>query len=107
MDYSTEYYVENIVVNSNSYSMAWASIIVCVTGFIIVLYIAINPYIDFQRKFFGTILLTLWTILWGLILWRLWEDGYEAQCWWLLVVPITLIVLYFILIILLNVEASV
>jgi hypothetical protein len=100
-----EYKMEGII--QYQPTMAWPTLIVCGVGFVVVIYIAINPYIDFQRKFFGTILITLWTIVWGLILWRLWVESYEARCWWLLLIPVTLIILYFILIVILNVETSV
>lgn len=81
----------------------WPVIIVAIIGIIIILYIAIGPYISNSKRIFGVTLLILWTLIWCLLLWVLWSEGYYSMSWWLMLIPIfTMVIFFAIVIILLN-----
>ena len=83
----------------------WPTIIISVIGAIIIVYTAVAPNVNNDRRIFGIVLMTLWTIVWALILWVLWKECHRAATWWLLIVPVTIMALFFILIIIMNIGA--
>lgn len=89
------------------YDAPWPTIIISVIGAIIVIYIAVAPNVDENRRIFGIVLMTLWTIAWALILWVLWKEGHRASSWWLLLIPVIAMALFFIVIIILNIGSSI
>lgn len=96
--------VDNIDNINNNY-MSWPALIILILGFIIVVYIAVGPNIAHDRRLFGIILISLWTILWFIILWIVWSEyksANKAKAWWLLFIPIITILMFFILIILMD-----
>lgn len=89
------------------YTPPWPSIIVSVVGAAIVIYAAVAPNIDDNRRIFGVVLITLWTIAWALILWVLWRECHHATSWWMLFIPIIAMVLFFVVVIVLNIGSSI
>ena len=85
----------------------WPTIIISVLGAIVVMYTAIAPGVDENRRIFGVIITILWTVMWALILWVLWKDCHRSATWWLLLVPVALLAVFFILIIVANVGSSI
>lgn len=86
----------------NKGAVPWPVIIVSVIGGGIVIYTAVAPGISSDRRTFGVILITLWTLVWALILWVMWKECHHPATWWLLLIPLVLEILFFILIILLD-----
>lgn len=77
----------------------WPVIIVGIVGIIILLYIAIGPYINSNKRMFGITLILLWTLIWCLLLWVLWNEEYYSMAWWMMIIPIFTIVIFFVLVI--------
>lgn len=89
----------------NIHAPPWPTIIISVLGAIIVVYTAVAPNVNTDRRIFGIIMMTLWTIVWALILWVLWKECHRAVTWWLLLIPVAIMALFFIVIILMNIGA--
>ena len=85
----------------------WPTIIISVLGAIIIIYTAVAPNVDNNRRIFGIVLIALWTAIWALILWVLWRECHRSASWWLLLIPVILMAIFFILIIILNVGSSI
>lgn len=85
----------------------WPTIIISVLGAIVVIYTAVAPNVDENRRIFGIVLMTLWTIIWALILWVLWRECQREASWWLLLIPVIMMALFFILIIVIDVGSSI
>jgi hypothetical protein len=88
-------------------SNPWPTIIISILGAIIVIYIAVAPNVSTNRRLFGIILMILWTIAWALILWVLWIECHKSASWWLLLIPVTIMAIFFILIIVMNFGSSI
>lgn len=88
-------------------SAPWPTIIISVIGAVIIIYAAVAPGVDQNRRLFGVIFTLLWTAIWALILWVLWRECHRSASWWILLIPVALIMLFFILVIILNVGGSV
>lgn len=86
---------------------AWPPIILGIVGAIILIYTAVGPGIDTNRRYFGLILTFLWIAAWGLILWVLWRDCEHSTSWWLLIIPIALIFIFFMVVIVMNLGSSI
>lgn len=86
----------------NKAAVPWPVIIVSIVGGVMVIYTAVAPGVSTNRRAFGAILLGLWTIAWALILWVIWRECHHPATWWLLLVPITLMVIFFVLIVVLD-----
>ncbi len=80
----------------------WQMIILAIVGSVFLIYTAVAPNINSNRRIFGIIMILLWTILFSIILWILWRDGLNNVAWLLSIVPISLLVLFFVMIIVLN-----
>ena len=87
--------------------VAWPAIILALIGGVLVVYTAIAPGVNTNARIFGIILLTLWTIMWALILWVMWRDCHRSISWWLLFIPLTVMGLFFVLIIIMNMGMSI
>lgn len=87
----------------NNLKVPWPSIIMLILGLFIVVYTAIAPGVNNDRRVFGVILILLWTFLWALILFSLWNESLEAETWWLLIIPVSIMAIFFIIIIILDV----
>jgi hypothetical protein len=85
----------------------WPTIIISVLGAIVVIYTAVAPNVDENRRVFGIVLMVLWTLIWALILWVLWKECHRSASWWLLLIPVIIMALFFILIIIMNVGSSI
>jgi len=81
----------------------WPTIIISVLGAIIIIYTAIAPNVNNDRRVFGFVLIMLWTIVWALILWVLWKECHKASSWWILLIPVSIMILFFVVIIILNI----
>ena len=77
----------------------WPIIIVGIIGIIIIIYIGIGPNITSNKRIFGITLLILWTLIWCLLLWVLWNENYYVLTWWLMIIPIITIIVFFVVII--------
>jgi hypothetical protein len=66
------------------------------------IYTAVAPGVSSERRAFGAILLLLWTLAWSLILWVIWKECHHPAAWWLVLVPLVLMILFFVLIIILD-----
>jgi len=84
----------------------WPTIIISVLGAMVVIYIAIAPNVNDDRRLFGVVLLALWTAVWALILWVLWKECHRSATWWLLLIPVIMMALFFVVIIILNIGAT-
>ncbi len=87
----------------NTTSTAWPVFVMAIIGLGLAIYTAIGPNIKANRIVFGFIFLVLWTIMWCLILWVLWKSGQYKQTWLLLIVPITLAMIFFIVVVILAI----
>jgi len=87
------------------YSPPWPSIIIGILGAIVVIYTAVAPKVSTDRRLFGVVLMTLWTIVWALILWVLWKECHRSASWWLLLIAVIIMAIFFILIIIMNIGA--
>lgn len=87
-------------------TIPWPMIIISIIGAIIVIYTAVAPNIDETRRVFGVVFTILWTLIWAIILWVLWRECYTSMTWWLLLLPTTLIILFWIAIIIFNAGSS-
>ena len=86
----------------HSHGPPWPTIIVSVLGAIVVIYTAVAPQISTDRRILGIVMITLWTIVWALILWALWKEHHIEATWWLLIIPVAIMALFFVLIILMD-----
>ena len=86
------------------HQIPWPAIIVGIIGIILSVYTLVGPVFE-NRKLFGFTLIILWTLLWFIILWKLWSLDKYVNTWWLLLLPVTIMILFFVLIILLNTES--
>lgn len=89
------------------YEPPWPTIIISVLGAIVVIYTAIAPNVDENRRVFGVILMLLWTAVWAIILWVLWRECHRSASWWLLLIPVILMAIFFVVIIILNLGSSI
>lgn len=85
--------------------LPWPTIIIAVLGASLTIYTAVAPNIDNSRRGFGAILIILWTLLWALLLWILWRNNNRAAAWWLLLIPSISIILFFVFIVVMDLEA--
>ena len=83
----------------------WPTIIISILGAIIIIYTAIAPNVNNDRRVFGIVLIMLWTIVWALILWVLWKECHKASSWWILLIPVSIMIFFFVVIIILNIGA--
>jgi hypothetical protein len=90
-----------------TYTVPAPVILISVLGAIIVIYTAIAPGVDQNRRVFGIVLMILWTLIWALLLWVLWRECHRAAAWWLLLLAVTAMILFFVLIIIQNVGSSI
>lgn len=83
-------------------SLPWPSIVMIIIGLVLVIYALVDSSIDNDRRVLGIILIILWTALWALLLWVLWKNGRRATAWWLLLIPSISIIIFFVLVLILN-----
>lgn len=88
--------------NKRPAGQPWPTIIISLVGAGLLMYTAIGPNIPSDRRIFGVVMILLWTLLWAVLLWVLWSAGHEIASWWLLIVGIGVIVLFFVIVIALN-----
>jgi len=86
-------------------ALSWPSIIIIIIGIVLVIYAAVDPSIDNNRRVLGIILIVLWTALWALLLWVLWRNGRRVTAWWLLLIPSISIIVFFVLVLTMNLGA--
>lgn len=86
-----------------SNNIAWPAVIILISGTILVIYSAVTTHITPSRRIFGSILLAIWTIIWAILLWVLWRECHTQACWWLSLIPLTLMFALFIVIIVFNI----
>lgn len=85
----------------------WPTIIMSVLGAIVIIYTAVAPNVDENRRIFGVVFLLLWTLIWAILLWVLWRECHRSASWWLLLIPVIAMALFFVLIIVMNVGSSI
>jgi len=85
--------------------VCWQSIIVLVFAAIIVIYAAVAPNVEDTKRVFSIIMMILWATLWAIVLWVIWKDGKSLSSWLMLIVPIALMIVFFVLVVILNVDA--
>lgn len=85
----------------------WPTIIISVLGAIVIIYTAVAPNVDENRRVFGVVFLLLWTLIWAILLWVLWRECHRSASWWLLLIPVIAMALFFVLIIVMNVGSSI
>ena len=84
----------------------WPTILMACVGAGLLMYTAIGQNIPSDRRIFGIVMILLWTLLWAVLLWVLWKDGHLASAWWMLVLGIGIIVLFFVIVIALNLGST-
>lgn len=87
-------------------AVPWPTIIISIFGAVLIVYTAVAPNIMTNKRVFGIVMIGLWTLLWALLLWVLWRDKYYGISWWMTLVPVTVILLFFILVIVLNIGSQ-
>ena len=99
---------EPIVVGSvcTVYEAPWPTIIISMLGAVVIIYAAVAPRVDHNRRLFGVVLMLLWTLIWAIILWVLWRECHHSAAWWLLLIPVIIMAIFFILIIIMNIGSS-
>lgn len=55
-----------------------------------------------ERKLFGIIFFLLWGLLWCILLGVLWREKHYTEAWFLMIIPLTMLTLFFILVIVLD-----
>ena len=93
------------VAGCDLYTAPWPTIIISILGAVLIIYTAVAPNLDSNRRIFGVVLLILWTLIWALLLWVIWRECRQATSWWLLLIPVIAMILFFVLIIVLNLGA--
>lgn len=91
----------------NVHDPPWPSIIIAVIGGVILMYTAVAPNVDINRRLFGIMMVLLWCTMWALVLWVLWKECHRPVTWWLLFIPVILVLIFFVLVILADVGASI
>lgn len=89
------------------YEPPWPTIIISILGAIVIIYTAVAPNVDENRRIFGVVFLLLWTLIWAILLWVLWRECHRSSSWWLLLIPVITMALFFVLIIIMNVGSSI
>lgn len=97
---------ESLVQSKKCNEAPWPTVIVALVGVGLVIYTGVAPDIDSNVRIFGLVLLLLWTILWGILLWVLWHECHQTVAWWLLILPIAVMLIFFVLIIILKLGIS-
>lgn len=85
-----------------SHMTPWPTIVVALVGAVFVIYSAMAPSISSNRRIFTAVFLALWTLAWALILLVLWRDCQAITTWCLMIVPVMLMLLFFLVIIVFN-----
>ena len=91
----------------NVHDPPWPSIIIAVIGAVILMYTAVAPNVDINRRLFGIMMVLLWCTMWALVLWVLWKECHRPVTWWLLFIPVILVLIFFVLVILADAGASI
>lgn len=91
----------------NVHDPPWPTIIISVIGAILLMYTAVAPNLDINRRLFGVMLILLWCAMWALILWVLWKECHRPTTWWLLFIPVILVLIFFVLVIIVNAGSSI
>lgn len=86
--------------------VSWQAILVLVLGAIIVIYSAVAPGVQDTRRVFSAVMMALWAALWALVLWLLWRDGKGTVAWLLTLVPVALMIVFFVFVILMNIDSQ-
>lgn len=87
--------------------VCWQSIIVFILGAVIIIYAAAAPNVEETKRVFSIVMMLLWSILWGLVLWIFWRDGKLLTSWLVMIVPIVLMILFFVLAVILNIDPEI
>jgi len=88
-------------------TVGWSSIVILILGAVVVIYSAVAPGVDQSRRIFGVVMMLLWSILWALILWVLWKNGKRDTSWILLIIPVTIMLIFFVFILIMNIGTSI
>lgn len=80
----------------------WPTIIIAGIGAGLLMYTAVGQGIPQDRRIFGIVMILLWTLLWALLAWVLWRECHVAGAWWLLIIGVAILVLFFVIVIALN-----
>lgn len=83
----------------------WPVIIMIIIGAAVIIYSAIAP-INQDRRIFGVVMLSLWTIIWSVIIWFLWRECERNAAWLLLIVSVVMMLVFFVLIIIMNIGSN-
>jgi hypothetical protein len=83
----------------NDNNPPWPVIIMAIVGFVLAVYTAIGFNVNQNLIVFGAIFIFLWTVMWCLILWVLWNSGQYTEAWGLLILPLVLVFLFFMIVI--------
>jgi hypothetical protein len=89
-------------IRCSTYSAPWPAILVAIIGLGIMLYTIFATNVTPSRNIFGGTLIFLWTLVWFIILWVLWKQCYTVVTWWICLIPISLTILFAILLITFN-----
>lgn len=85
-------------------SFPWPVAIIVLIGGSFVIYSAVASVVSSARRTFVALMMLLWTAVWALLLWLLWSRCYNSLAWWMMIIPIAMMLLFFILLIALNLE---
>jgi len=87
-------------------SAPWPAILLASIGAVGVIYAAVAPNVDENRRVFGIVFSILWCMMFAIIMWAFWCNKQENSAWWLFVLSLSLYLLFFILIIMFNIGQS-
>lgn len=82
----------------------WPTIILLLVGGSLTMIAAGDPNLDNSKRIFTMILIIFWVIIWSIILMILWRENHRIESWWWLLIPITVIVLCFVLLVVINIQ---
>jgi hypothetical protein len=85
--------------------ICWQALAILVFGAFIVIYAAVAPGVQTNRRVFSIVMMLLWAILWALILWITWKDSSNLVVWLLFLIPLSLMIVFFILVIVMNIDS--
>lgn len=84
----------------------WQLIIIAMVGSGMLLYTILMAKISESRRQFSLGVIILWTLLWVVIFWSLWRRCYTTVIWWLLLFSLSIITLFFVIIVALDLGSS-
>lgn len=82
----------------------WPAIIVAILGLAFLIYALFATNLNSSTRSFSILMIILWTLMWVIILWVLWNDNRNNTAWAIVLVPVVLLIIFFVLVVVMNVD---